>query len=74
MPRRRHLSERGLGPALAALAVLLLTTPALAGTQGNLEPVGTLLLELDATTSQFRLDDGDGNSRGALHSVGTGVE
>ena len=69
MLRCRYLSERGLAPVLSALAVLLLTTPALAGTQGNLEPVGKLLLELDATTSQFRLDDGDGTTADPVQQV-----
>jgi hypothetical protein len=59
----RH--PRGLRPgpfhlALAGLALLALAGPAVAGT-GHLQPAGTLLLELDTHTSQFRLDDGDGN-------------
>jgi hypothetical protein len=59
MLRSRHGFERGLGPILAALALLALANPALAGQEGNLQPVGRLLLELDVATSQFRLDDGD---------------
>ena len=52
-----------VGTALAALALLALPRAVLAGDQGgNLEPVGTLLLELDTSTSRFRLDDGDGNA------------
>jgi hypothetical protein len=51
--------ERRLGPILAAFALLALASPAPAGQAGNLQPVGKLLLELDAETSQFRLDDGD---------------
>ena len=60
MLRNRHRFDRGLLPALATLGVLVLAHPAIAGQQGNLEPVGQLLLELDSATSQFRLDDGDG--------------
>jgi hypothetical protein len=52
---------REIGAALAALALLAPSGPALAGEDGNLQPVGTLLLELDANTSRFRLDDGDGS-------------
>lgn len=60
MLRNRHGFELGLVPTLAALALLVLASPAPAGQQGNLQPVGRLLLELDTATSQFRLDDNDG--------------
>ncbi|MHC4506140.1 MAG: hypothetical protein ACYTFI_22830 [Planctomycetota bacterium] len=56
---KRQRFERGLGPTLAAFALLALASPAPAGQAGNLQPVGKLLLELDVDTSQFRLDDGD---------------
>jgi hypothetical protein len=59
MPHNRNGFERGLGPILATLSLLALASPALAGQEGNLQPAGRLLLELDAATSQFRLDDGD---------------
>jgi hypothetical protein len=59
MLRNRQRFERGLGPTFAAFALLALASPAPAGQAGNLQPVGKLLLELDAETSQFRLDDGD---------------
>jgi hypothetical protein len=59
MLRSRHGFEWGLGPILATLALLAFANPALAGQQGNLQPAGRLLLELDAATSQFLLDDDD---------------
>ncbi len=60
---RLGLGPRVYGTAVAALVLLAFASPALAGEQGgNLQPVGTLLLELDASTSRFRLDDGDGDS------------
>jgi len=59
MLRKRHGFERGLGITLTALVLLVFAGPVQAGQQGNLQPVGRLLLELDAATSQFRLDDGD---------------
>jgi len=57
--RRSHPWRGALAAALAAGAHLALGGPAAAGEVGNLQPVGTLLLELDAGTSRFRLDDGD---------------
>jgi len=51
--------ERKLKPTLLALALLALASPAHAGQEGNLQPIGVLSLELDANTSQFRLDDGN---------------
>ena len=65
MARNGHRCRSGLetlGAGLVALALLAPAAPASAGQAGNLQPVGTLLLELDATTSQFRLDDGDGDA------------
>jgi len=41
------------------LFLLALPGSAPAGQQGNLEPAGKLLLELDTEVSQFRLDDGN---------------
>jgi hypothetical protein len=48
-----------LGPGLVALALLAFADPAAAGQQGGgtLRAAGTLLLELDANTSRFRLSD-----------------
>jgi hypothetical protein len=59
MLRNERGFGRGIGPSLAALVLLALASPAPAGQEGNLQPVGRLLLELDVETSQFRLDDGD---------------
>jgi len=42
---------------------------AAAGGGGNLQPVGTLLLELDASTSQFRLDDGDATTADRIQLI-----
>ena len=54
---RSEAALRGLGITLVGVAFLALGGPALAGeTGGNLLP-GSLLLELDATDSQFRLID-----------------
>ncbi len=63
LDRHRFGSGSGrCGATVTTLALLAFASPALAGEQGgNLEPVGTLKLELDANTSRFRLDDGDGN-------------
>jgi len=69
MLRNRCEFERGLGPILATLALLSLTNPALAGQEGNLQPVGKLLLEFDTTVSQFRLDDGDGATADPVQQV-----
>jgi len=63
MPRNRRCfggRTRAIERALAALGALALAVPALAGDQGgNLEPIGTLVLELGPNVSQFRLEDGD---------------
>ncbi len=69
MPRIRRRAgrrTRAIETALATLGTLALAVPALAGDQGgNLESIGTLVLELGPDVSQgsragqFRLDDGD---------------
>jgi len=62
MLRTRHVFGQGLRLALTASVLLVLASPAPAGLEGNLQPVGKLVLELDDATSQFRLDDGDGTT------------
>jgi hypothetical protein len=69
MLRINHEFKRGLCPLLAAMALLVLASPAQAGTEGNLEPVGTLLLEIDDATSQFRLDDGDAGTTDPVQQI-----
>ena len=59
MLRNGQRFEWWLGWTLPALALIVLASPVQAGQAGNLQPVGKLLIELDAETSQFRLDDGD---------------
>jgi len=59
MLRTRIGIDCGRLATFIALASLAIAGPAPAGQQGNLQPVGSLLLELDTATSQFRLDDGD---------------
>lgn len=57
-PPSRPPRLRALGTGLVALALVAIAGPVRAGDQGgNLLPVGTLLLELDAAASQFRLID-----------------
>lgn len=62
------------GTSLVTLALLAIAGPASAGEQGGgtLQAVGTLLLELDANTSRFRLADcTDVNGDGFCDSDGT---
>ena len=63
-----------IGMGLVALALLAFAGPAWAGEQGGgtLQAAGTLLLELDANTSRFRLADcTDVNGDGFCDSDGT---
>jgi hypothetical protein len=69
MLRHRHEFERGPLLTLTALTALVLASPAPAGQQGNLQPAGKLLLELDAAISQFRLDDDDAATADPIQQI-----